>query len=170
VSYDWCMTVFTAIDFETANRFRDSVCAVGAVRVERGKVVERYYRLVRPWSQRFEYTALHGIAWSDVRDAPSFDRVWPEIRSLLRGVDFVVAHNASFDMAVMAASCERARVQPPSAMRVKCTLQQARTWGVRPATLPAVARHFGVQERRRHRALDDAETCAEIALAGGLAA
>ena len=106
------MTVFTAIDFETANRFRDSVCAIGAVRVERGKVVERYYRLVRPWTQRFEYTPLHGIAWSDVRAAPTFDRVWPELRWLLRGVDFVVAHNASFDMAVLAACCERAGVQP----------------------------------------------------------
>src|SRR5688572_29201974 len=117
------MAVFTAIDFETANRFRDSACAVGAVRVEHGKIVERYYRLVRPWTQRFEYTALHGIAWSHVRDAPSFRRVWPELRWLLRGVDFVVAHNASFDMAVLAASCVRAGVQPPSAIRVKCTLQ-----------------------------------------------
>lgn len=168
--YDGCMTVFTAIDFETANRLRDSVCAVGAVRVERGKVVERYHRLVRPWPSRFEYTPLHGIAWSDVRAAPSFERVWPELRALLRGVDFVVAHDASHDMAVLAACCERAGVRPVAPVRVKCTLQQARIWGVRPATLPAVARHFGVRERRHHGALDDAETCAEIALAGGLAA
>lgn len=170
MSYDSCMAAFTAIDLETATRFRDSACAIGAVRVEHGKIVERYYRLVRPWSQRFEYTALHGIAWSDVRDAPSFDRVWPELRALLRGVDFVVAHDASFDMSVLAACCERAGVQPPSRIQVKCTLQQARAWGVRPATLPAVARHLGVRERRHHRALDDAETCAEIALAAGLAA
>lgn len=169
MSYDSFMAVFTAIDFETANRFRDSACAVGAVRVEHGKIVERWYRLVRPWSQRFEYTPLHGISWSDVRGAPSFDRVWPELRFLLRGADFVVAHNASFDMAVLAACCERVRVSPPR-MHVKCTLQQARTWGVRPATLPAVARHLGLRERPHHRALDDAETCAEIALAGGLAA
>src|SRR5688572_11683011 len=164
------MAVFTAIDFETANRFRDSACAVGAVRVEHGRIVERYYRLVRPWSERFEYTALHGIAWADVRGAPSFDRVWPELRSLLRGVDFVVAHNASFDMAVLAASCERAGVRPLPPMRVKCTLQEARAWGVRPATLPAVARHLGVPQRKHHRALDDAESCAEIALVSGLAA
>ena len=37
---------------------------------------------MRPWTQRFEYTALHGIAWSDVRDAPGFERVWPELRWL----------------------------------------------------------------------------------------
>lgn len=161
------MPSFTAIDFETANRFRDSACAVGAVRVENGRIVERYHRLVRPWSQRFEYTPLHGIGFSHVRDAPTFGRIWPELRALLRGIDFVVAHNASFDMAVLAACCERAGVRPPP-MRVKCTLQQARVWGVRPATLPAVARHFGVRQRTHHHALEDAETCAEIALAGGL--
>jgi DNA polymerase-3 subunit epsilon len=163
------MPVFTAIDFETANRFRDSACAVGAVRVEHGRIVERYHRLLRPWSQRFEYTALHGIGWAQVRDAPSFDRIWPELRALFRGVDFVVAHSASFDMAVLAACCERAGVRPPPSMRVKCTLQHARAWGVRPATLPAVARHLGVRPRRHHDALEDAETCAEIALAAGLA-
>ena len=167
--YDSGMTVFTAIDFETANRFRDSACAVGAVRVERGKVVDRYHRFVRPFTERFEYTTLHGIGWADVRTAPTFDRMWPELRALLRGVDFVVAHNASFDMAVLAACCQRAGVQPPS-VRVKCTLQQARVLGVRPATLPAVARHLGVRERRQHGALEDAETCAEVTLAAGLAA
>lgn len=169
MSYDSFMTVFTAIDLETASRLRDSVCAIGAVRVERGKVVERYHRLVRPWSQRFEYTALHGISWSDVRAAPSFDRVWPELRSLLRGVDFVVTHDASFGMSVLAACCERAGARPPT-VHVKCTFQEARSRGVRPATLPAIARHLGVHERGHRRPLDDAETCAEVTLAAGLAA
>lgn len=168
--YHSSMGIFTAIDFETANRSHDSACAVAAVRVERGKIVERYHRLLRPRSQRFEYTPLHGIAWANVRTAPTFDRVWPELRFLLRGVDFVVAHDARFDLAVLAACCEQAGVRPPARMHVKCTLQQARAWGVRPATLPAVARHLGVRERRHHGALEDAETCAEIALAGGLAA
>lgn len=167
------MPVFTAIVFETASRFRDSACAVGVVRVEQGTVVERYHRLVRPFSPRFEYTPLHGIGWSTVRDAPTFARVWPELRALFRGVDFVVTHDASFEMGVLAACCARAGVRPPS-MRVKCTLQEARTWGVRPATLPAVARHLGIRERPRLRrtggALEDAETCAEVALAAGLAA
>ena len=145
------MAVFTAIELVTANRLRDSVCAVGAVRVEHGKIV--------------------------VREAPGVERIWPELRALLRGIDFVVAHDASSGMAMLAASCERAGVRPPS-MRVKCTLQEARAWGVRPATLPAVARHLGLRDRGRRAAIDggidgamdNAETCAEIALAGGLAA
>lgn len=72
-------------------------------------------------------------------------------------------------MAVLAACCARAGVRPPT-LHVKCTLQEARIRGFRPATLPAVARHLGVRERVHRRALDDAETCAENALAAGLAA
>jgi DNA polymerase III subunit epsilon len=38
---DRALPTFTAIDFETANYFRDIACAVGLVRVERGRVVRR---------------------------------------------------------------------------------------------------------------------------------
>ncbi|PPE86325.1 DNA polymerase III subunit epsilon, partial [Streptococcus agalactiae] len=39
---------FTAIDFETANGFRGSQCAVGAVRVRDGVMVDRAEWLIRP--------------------------------------------------------------------------------------------------------------------------
>ena len=38
------MSVFVAIDFETADAKRDSACAVGLVRVESGRVVYRESR------------------------------------------------------------------------------------------------------------------------------
>jgi DNA polymerase-3 subunit epsilon len=161
------MGVFTAIDFETANRYRDSACAIGAVRVEQGVVVERYHRLVRPGTRRFDFTWLHGITWSDVARAPPFERVWPELRALLRGVDFVVAHDARFDLGVLHACCQRAGITPPK-LRVECTLARARARGFRPATLPAIAQHLRIPLRRLHVAVEDAEACARIALATGL--
>jgi len=39
---------FTAIDFETGSGYRNSVCQVGLVRVERGVIVETYSSLIRP--------------------------------------------------------------------------------------------------------------------------
>ena len=42
------MKDFAAIDFETANPYRSSVCSVGVVVVREGVVVERFYRLIRP--------------------------------------------------------------------------------------------------------------------------
>lgn len=43
-----------------------------------------------------------------------------------------------------------------------------RTWGLRPAKLPDVCRHLGIG-LRHHDALSDAEACARIVLAAGVA-
>ena len=45
------MKDFAAIDFETANGKRTSVCSVGVVIVRDGKIVNKIYRLIRPAPQ-----------------------------------------------------------------------------------------------------------------------
>ena len=40
------MKSFAAIDFETANQHRSSVCSVGVVVVRNGKVTDKLYRLI----------------------------------------------------------------------------------------------------------------------------
>jgi DNA polymerase III epsilon subunit-like protein len=52
---------FTAIDFETANTYANSACAIGLVRVEHGRVIGRGYHMIRPPFQRFDFTELHQI-------------------------------------------------------------------------------------------------------------
>ena len=42
------MTDFAAIDFETANGQRSSVCSVGVVVVREGMVVDSFYSLIKP--------------------------------------------------------------------------------------------------------------------------
>ncbi|MEK7383088.1 MAG: hypothetical protein AAB262_07355, partial [Elusimicrobiota bacterium] len=42
------MSVFVAIDFETADTGRDSACSVGLVRVENGTIVQKVVQLIRP--------------------------------------------------------------------------------------------------------------------------
>ena len=44
------MKDFAAIDFETANEQRTSVCSVGVVIVRDGEIVDHYYNLTRPAS------------------------------------------------------------------------------------------------------------------------
>ena len=157
------MPTFTAIDFETATRRPDSACAVGLVRVERGRIVRRVSQLIRPWSRRFEFTWLHGIAWEDVQSAPRFDGVAGVIRDLCRGVDFVAAHNAAFDRQVLRACFSRSGIPAPR-VRFECTIRLARqTWGIRPTRLDVVARTLGIP-LRHHDAMSDAEACARIVL------
>lgn len=154
---------FTAIDFETANRYRNSACAVGLVRVEGGRIVRRLHRLIRPPFRSFEFTDIHGIDWGQVRTAPTFDNIWPEIAPLLDDIDFVAAHNAPFDAGVLRACCDWYGLDVPG-VAFKCTVRLARsTWGLRPTTLQHVADFLGLP-LKHHDAGSDAEVCARIVL------
>ena len=42
------MRDFAAIDFETANNERTSVCSVGVVIVRNGEIVDTFYSLIQP--------------------------------------------------------------------------------------------------------------------------
>jgi len=156
---------FAAIDFETADYARDSACAVGIVRVEYGRIVERVYRLIRPPRREFVFTYLHGITWEMVRSEPVFGQRWPELKPLLRGLDFLAAHNASFDRGVLEACCRQAGLSVPR-LPFQCTVRLAReVFGVYPTRLPDVCRALRLNLDRRHHAQADAEACARIVLA-----
>lgn len=153
-----------AIDFETADRYPDSACAVGLVRVEEGEIVDKRLRYIRPPRAIFEFTPIHDITWDDVAGEPVFGEVWPELEPLLEGAQFLAAHNAPFDRKVLAACCAMAGLPPPP-LQFICTVRLARrTWRLRRANLPAVCDHIGFH-LRHHHALSDAEACARIVMA-----
>ncbi len=155
-----------AIDFETANERRDSACAVGLAWIEAGRVVRRESRLIRPPQMRFSpgNIRIHGILPADVRDAPTFpEAMAPFLPDLAKGI--VLAHNAGFDMGVLAASLG-AYGEPVPQLTGHCTLQIARRIFPDPAGcgLSKVAGRLGIRFEH-HDAGEDAYACAEIALA-----
>ena len=153
---------FTAIDFETANASRASICSVGLVRMENGRIVEKLHRLINPrCAFNFHNTAVHGITAFDVRDAPCFCDVFEEMKPFLG--DVVVAHNAPFDISCLRASLERYDIAAPD-FEYLCTLSLSRK-ALRQLPshkLDSVARYFGLGDFNHHNALDDAEICAQI--------
>lgn len=154
---------FLAFDFETANNSRDSACSIGLVRVDDGKIVRKSIHLIRPPTDEFLFTHIHGLRWEDVREAPTFGELWPTIREYFEGIDFVAAHNVGFDRRVLLNCCELYGIQPPE-LNYLCTVQLSRqTWQVFPTKLPDVCRFLGI-ELRHHEALSDAEACAHIVL------
>lgn len=158
------MTRFAAIDFETANNARDSACALGVVVVERGKIVERLYELIRPPSREFLFTHIHGLSWDDVKGAQRFDAVWSAMQRELKDIAFLAAHNAPFDKGVLNACCETYALAPPAQPFV-CTVRLARAqWDIRPTKLPNVCDFLGIK-LRHHQADSDAEACARIVMA-----
>jgi DNA polymerase III subunit epsilon len=155
---------FVAIDFETADYSPDSACALGLVRVENHQIVHRTYGLIKPPRRRFVFTYIHGITWEDVANQPTFGEVWPTYRPMLEGIDFLAAHNASFDRAVLHRCCAAAGLEPPK-IPFRCTVQLARrTWNLKPAKLNNVCDYLGIT-LKHHHAASDAEACALIVIA-----
>jgi DNA polymerase-3 subunit epsilon len=158
------MPRFAAIDFETANYSPDSACAVGVVVADGRRIVARHYHLIRPPTREFVFTHIHGLTWSDVRTAPTFAELWPELQGHIDMVDFLVAHNARFDRKVLSGCC--ASYGLPSVTRpFVCTVQLAReVWGIYPTKLPDVCARLQIR-LRHHHADSDAEACARIVIA-----
>ncbi|MBI5731051.1 MAG: 3'-5' exonuclease [Ignavibacteriales bacterium] len=152
---------FLAIDFETANYYRDSACAVGLVRVENLQIVERKCLLIKPPSKWFVFSYLHGITWEDVKEQLDFGSLWNEIEPFFAGIDFVVAHNSSFDSSVLRALCNRYNLEMPN-INFKCTVNISRKlWGIYPTKLSDVCNKFGIP-LQHHEAMSDTLACAEI--------
>lgn len=157
---------YVALDFETADAKRDSACAIGMVKVRAGRIEDSVYQLIRPPRSDFSPFCIrvHGIRWPDVRNSPSFGEFWVEHAQFLEDVDFLAAHNASFDRAVLAACCAMAGLPAPSLPFV-CTVDLARNqWALRPTKLPDVCRFLRV-DVNHHHAQSDAEACARIVMA-----
>jgi DNA polymerase-3 subunit epsilon len=166
---------FCAIDFETADQGRDSACAVGLVRVEDGVVVRSAVQLLRPFRfeggdlfnpmpASFEFTRIHKITPAMVADMPTFTQAWPKLSELVKGVDFLAAHNAPFDSGVLAACCAAAGLPAPKA-RFLCTVRLSRsTWNIYPTKLSDVCAKLGIA-LDHHEALSDASACAQIVIA-----
>ena len=94
---------------------------------------------------------------------PKFSELWPEINSLFNRVEFIAAHNASFDREVLRACCAMAGIAPPD-IKYLCTMKLARhLWGLYPTKLSDVSRHFGIA-LKHHDAQSDAIACAKIVL------
>ena len=57
------MRDFAAIDFETANNERSSVCSVGIVIVRNGEIADSFYSLIQPEPNYYNYwcSQVHGL-------------------------------------------------------------------------------------------------------------
>lgn len=100
------MKNFIAVDVETANENASSICAIGAVKVRDGVVVDKKYSLVCPEPNYYKYfcTKVHGLTDNDTWNAPNFGTLWSEWAEWLEDLP-LVAHNAPFDSKCIRSAC-----------------------------------------------------------------
>lgn len=157
------MSVAVALDFETSDQRCDSACALGMARIEGGRIVDEWYRLIRPPRPQVFFTEIHGLTWPMLKDEPPFPELWPEMASFLAGADLLVAHNASFDRRVLLGCCAAFGIEAPSTP-FACTVKGSRRGLCLPHNrLNDVCAHLGI-ELDHHNAISDARAAAKIYL------
>lgn len=160
------MKDFAAIDFETANQRRTSVCSVGIVIVRGGEVTEKIYRTIYPRPDFFSYrnTLIHGLTMIDVEDAPAFPDVWADIAPRIAGLP-LVAHNSPFDEGCLKAVFAEYRMDYPGyVFHCTCRASRKQLPFLPNHQLQTVAEYCGYDLTAHHHALADAEACAAIAM------
>jgi DNA polymerase-3 subunit epsilon len=160
-------TSFAALDFETANYHRSSVCSVGVVVVRNGMVTDKIYRLIRPEPEWYSYwnTLIHGLTAADTANEKVFPFVWQEIVPKIAGLP-LVAHNSPFDEGCLRAAHRVYQMDYPD-YEFYCTCRASRkSFGklLPNHQLHTVATYCGFDLANHHHALADAEACAAIAM------
>ena len=158
------MKDFAAIDFETANNERSSVCSVGVVIVRDGEMVDSFYSLIQPEPNYYNYwcSQVHGLCHADTDDAPVFPKVWAQIEPLIEGLP-LVAHNKPFDEGCLKAVFRVYQMDYPD-YEFYCTCVASRKrWPGGHHNLDIIAARCGYDLKNHHHALADAEACAWIA-------
>ena len=107
-------------------------------------------------------THVHGLTADMLADQPSFAQVAADLIEMLHG-RALVAHNAAFDYAFLAAEAELAGVELP-VDSVMCTVELTRrlSLGTENLRLETLAAHWGVPQLRPHDAFDDAMVLSRV--------
>ena len=159
---------FIAIDFETANTYKNSACSVGLVRFVNGKEAGSVYSLIHPAKMYFipEWIEeIHHISYEDVRDKPYFPEVWDSlVMPFIRETPELplVAHHAGFDMDVIKECCAYYGMELPELSYFDSLVIARNTWrDFECHKLTYLGEQFGITYNA-HEALDDSRTCGKI--------
>ncbi|CAH2213040.1 exonuclease domain-containing protein [Tepidibacter aestuarii] len=154
---------FVSIDFETANEKRNSACSLGIAVVKDNKIVEVKYWLIKPYEMRFAPMNIwiHGIVEEDVENERNMNELWHDIKPYLEN-NFVIAHNASFDMSVLRNTLDNYGISYPG-FNYSCTMVMSKNYytDLENYKLNTIARHLDIKFKHHH-AGEDAAAAANI--------
>ena len=160
------MLTFNAIDVETANADRASICQIGIVQVSDGEIRDRWQSLINPedWFDGLN-VSIHGIDERKVRNSPTLPEVRGVLRERLRGS--VVVSHTSFDRVAFERAMTRYNLEQLQVTWLDSAKIVRRAWperfGRKGYGLNTVAEALGIHFNH-HEAVEDARAAAEIVL------
>lgn len=160
---------YIALDVETPNSKNDGICSIGTLLMTDDKITDEWYTLVDPEDIFEDFNiSIHHIHPRDVIGAPRFEEVWSKISGYVSN-RVIIAHNAEFDLTVLAKALENRRLPMPE-MKYICTVNLGKRVHYNGGNvkgdlvLSNFARTLGVELEQHHNALFDTRACAGIFL------
>lgn len=157
---------YVVFDIETTgfSHVNDGIIEIGAVKVVDRQIAARYSAFVDP--QRplpAKIIELTGITDSMVRGQRLIKEVLPEFLKFC-GDALLVAHNANFDMGFIRKNAADLKLPFDNAQLDTVTLARYLYPGLKRHKLDTIAKYLNIFMGSHHRAVDDAETTANILL------
>lgn len=159
------MIPMIAFDVETPNARNDRISAIGITLIENGEITRSFGVPVDPETHFDAFNiALTGITPESVRGKMNFPALWERIGPAFTE-NLLLAHNAPFDMRVLAKCLQHYEIDFPETLSYACTCNMARRF------YPHLSHHgladmcelFGIT-LDHHKADSDALACAKLAL------
>ncbi|ANK74687.1 hypothetical protein FA04_03070 [Ensifer adhaerens] len=156
---------FFALDVETANADRSSICQIGIACVRPDNSIETWMTYVDPKTSDWSCSKIHGITARTVAGAPSFSEVYPHLLKAL--ADKIVYQHSGFDQSAIASACARNALSLPTWEWRDSVLVARLAWpelkGNGGHGLSSLKQHLGLRFTH-HDAEEDARASAEIVL------
>lgn len=156
---------FVAIDVETANRYRSSICQIGIAEFADGKLIGEWSTLIDPGVD-FERKniSLHRIKPGMVEGQPKLPDVAEVLRRYLEN-GISISHS-DFDRDALVRAFEKYRLSPISTTWLDSVKVARQTWKdlAQGYGLPALCDKIGY-EFKHHDALEDAKAAGYVLLA-----
>lgn len=158
---------FVAFDTETTGMWAASnqIVELGAVKnCGAGEELGQFHSLVNPGRAiPEEVIAIHGINDEMVAESPRMPVVLRDFLQFISGADFLIAHNAPFDLAFVNWEARRAGITLPEIPVLdSCAMARELLQGQGSYSLENLSRNLGFIEKQNHRALDDAVLVARL--------
>ena len=160
------LMTFNAIDVETANHSRGSICQIGICSVINGEIGNRWETLVNPETDFNPYNvAIHGIGDADVKSAPTLPGIYTELCERVQ--DSVVVHHSPFDKTAFEQATSKYNLHPLPVIWLDSVKIAKRAWPKFASSygygLESLTKYFGIQFQH-HNAVEDARAAALIVL------
>lgn len=151
------------IDVETPNCNNDSICSIGIVIIDKGKITDSEYHLINPQTHFDSFnTKLTGIDEDVVANFSTLPEVWKDIEHYFSSY-LLVGHNFSFDLSCIRKALDKYEIHPNPCYFVD-TMKIAKELmpNLQNYKLDTLCDFFDIELSNHHNALADCIATAKV--------